>query len=140
MKLAQFGLGGQEIGQPLSTFEALIEVPLLTDGTTDYIETDKLTIHDKDNLIEKSTVNATASIVSCMSNMSSSCVKVALEYSYREAPLYHMMVVSVMDKAQNNQNFYFNEGVQVLGESLNPVPYYIMDNKKTNQQNRRLGK
>lgn len=44
------------------------------------------------------------------------------------------MLVSVMDKAQNTQNFYFNEGVQVLGDSLNEAPTYRLFDKKTHQQ------
>jgi len=52
--------------------------------------------------------------------------------------LYNLMMVNVWDKPRNSQNFYFNEGVQVFGESKNPRPYYIMQNKQTSQQTENL--
>ena len=139
MKMVQFGLGGEEIAQALSTFEVIIEVPLFNNMTSGNTETDEIIITDKDNLIENSSVNATTSAVKCMDDDTNpSCLKVVLEYSYRESTINHMMVVNVVDKPRNDQNFYFNEGVQVLGESQNPAPYYIMSNKKTAQQTENL--
>jgi len=134
LKLVQFGLGGGWIGQPLSTFEVLIEVPLIVSSSTNNIGIDKLTIHDKDNLIENSSVNATAHHTQCVDNGSSSCAKVIIQYSYREETFNHIMVVNVQDKPGNSQNFFFNEGVQVLGDSLNEPPTYKLFNKKTQQQ------
>lgn len=118
LKMVQFGLGGHYIGQSLSTFEGIIEVPLFINSTSNSLETDEITIHDKDNLIENSSVIATASIVSCGAL---DCVKVLLEYSYREATINNMMLVNVWDNPRNSQNFYFNDGVKVIGESLNPT-------------------
>jgi len=135
IKLAQFGLGGEEIGQPLTTFEVLIEVPIFNNRTSGNIETDEITINDKDNLIENNSVNATSHLVKCAVDSSSlSCLKVILEYSYREPTINHIMVVNVRDTPRNSQNFYFNEGIQVVGESLNEPPTYELYNKKTNQK------
>jgi len=36
------------------------------------------------------------------------------------------------------QNFYFNEGVEIVGKSLNEAPTYIMPNKHTSQQTKDL--
>ena len=44
------------------------------------------------------------------------------------------MLVNVEDKKHNAQSFYFNDGVQVLGESLNEAPTYTLQNKLTSQQ------
>jgi len=120
LKMVQFGLGGNFIGQSLSTFEVIIEVPLFNNGTSNSLETDEITITDEDNLIENSSVNATASIVSCGA-ISLDCGKVVLEYSYREATLNNIMLVNVWDNPRNPQNFYFNDGIKVVGESLNPA-------------------
>ena len=49
-----------------------------------------------------------------------------------------MMLVSVSDKTKNTQNFHFNKGVQVIGDSLNEPPTYIMFNKQNNQQTENL--
>jgi len=133
MKRVQFGLGGQELGQPLSTFEVIIEVPLFKNYTSGYMETDELTITDKDNLIENSSVTATSNIISCGAT-TSSCLKITLQYSYREATLNNMMVVNVVDKPGNSQNFYFNHGIAVLGDSVNISPTIILFEKHLNQQ------
>ena len=135
MELVQFGLGGMEIGQSLSTLEVLIEVWFETFGNNHEIGIEKVVINDKDNLIENSTVVAVASIVKCAIDLhDQNCIKVTLEYSYREPTLNNMLVVNVRDKPGNSQNFYFNDGIQVVGESLNEPPTYQLFNKKVKQQ------
>ena len=44
------------------------------------------------------------------------------------------MVVNVTDQKRNTWNFYFNEGVQVLGNSLNPPLTYQLYNKHSRAQ------
>jgi len=135
MKLVQFGLGAVQIGQPLSELEVLIEVWLDTFSTNDKIGIEKVIIKDRDNLIETYTVFAVADVVKCADNsQDKDCIKVILEYSYREATINNILVVNARDKPGNAQNFFFNEGVQVLGDSLNEPPTYIIQNRKTSQQ------
>jgi len=135
MDLIQFGLGVTEFGQSLNGLEVLIEVHLQTFGTTNDIEVEKVIIKDRDNLIDKNSVYAVADIIKCQNILvSPNCVKITLAYSYLEATLNNMMLVNVQDKSHNSQNFYFNEGVQVVGESLNEPPTYIMQNKHNSQQ------
>ena len=123
MRWVQFCIGADERGMPLEKCEVLIEVHLKTNGTTDWIGIKEIKIIDKDNLIENETVTAIAYVVQCMENSpSSNCVKVDLEYEYREETFNHMMIVNVADKPGNPQNFHFNEGVNVIGESLNEPP------------------
>ena len=139
MKRVQFGLGAAEIGQPLSEVEVLIEVNLQTFGTLTDVVVDEIVINDKDNLIDNDTVSAVSYVVTCQSGDTiPRCVNVDLEYSYQEATLNHIMVVAVSDKKHNNQNFYFNDGVQVLGKSLHEPPTYTMSNKKSSQQTENL--
>jgi len=135
MKMIQFGLGAEEIGQPLSELEVLIEVHLETNGVTDYIGIDEIVIIDKENLIENESVSASAFVTECtIGDADKNCVKVDLEYSYREATINNIMVVSTMDKKHNNQNFYFNDGIEVLGDSINVPPTYTIQNKHSAQQ------
>jgi len=141
MKLVQFGLGAEGIGVPLNDLEVLIEVHLITNGTNTGINVDEIVINDKDNLIDNDTVSAVSYAVQCQDDdTTQNCVKVDLNYSYRESTINHIMVINVMDKPRNSQNFYFNDGVQVLGDSMNPTPYYIMQNKHTSQQTEDLYK
>jgi len=135
MKLVQYCLGAIEKGMPLEKCEVLIEVHLETNGTNDWINVKKIKIKDKDNLIENETVTAKASVVQCMDeNPSSNCVKVDLEYEYREQTFNHMMIVNVVDKRGNSQNFHFNEGVMVIGESVNEPPTITKFEKHSSQQ------
>ncbi len=135
MKLVQFGLGATEIGQPLSQLEVLIEVWLTTDGTLSGVDVDEIVIRDSDNLIDNDTVSAVSYVTPCQSSdVKLNCVKVDLEYSYREATVNNVMVVAVSDKKNNNQNFYFNDGIEVFGESLNEPPTYTLHNKQHSQQ------
>jgi len=135
MKVVQFGLGVTEIGQPINNVEVLIEVWLETFGTNTDIAVEKIIINDKDNLIENSTVVAVVDVVKCTTDsQNEACIKVTLQYSYREPTINNVMLVNVRDKPRNAQNFYFNEGIQVIGESMNPTPFVILNNKKTSQQ------
>ena len=121
MKWIQFGLGAEEISQSLNDVEILIEVHLETFGVIDDIGVEKIVILDKGNLIDNDSVTANSSVVKCQyASTSPNCVKVDLEYSYREETVNHIMLVNAMDKPRNAQSFYFNDGVNVLGESLNP--------------------
>jgi len=145
MALVQFGLGATEIGESLNDLEVLIEVwldPFGNNGDPDAIgdiAIEKIIIKDRNNLIETFTVFAVADIVKCMADSyDEKCLKVTLQYSYREATINNIMVVNVSDKPRNSQNFFFNDGVQVVGESLNEPPTYTLHNKKLKQQTENL--
>ena len=139
MELVQFGLGAKSIGEPLNDLEVLIEVHLNINSNN--FEVEKVIIKDRDNLIETFSVFAVIDMVKCLDiSDNERCLKVTLEYSYREPTINNIMVVNVRDKPGNSQNFYLNEGVIVVGESMNPVPYVILPNKHTNQQTEDLTK
>jgi len=135
MKWVQFCLGAEERGQPLNSCEVLIEVHLYTNGTTTGVMVDDIVINDKENLIDNDTVTAVSYVIPCMEyGTEPNCVKVDLEYTYREETFNHMLIVNVLDKARNSQNFHFNEGVNVLGESVNESPSITLSNKHASQQ------
>lgn len=135
LNLVQFGLGATHLGQPLHELEVLVELHFETDNTTHGIKISDVTIRDDDNLIENTSVSADVYVTECMDDIiKEECVKITLEYFYREAPINHMMVVSASDKHRNTQMFYFNHGVKVIGESLNESPTYTMYNKQHAQQ------
>lgn len=118
LQMAQYGIGAQYYGQPLNYLEALIEIPLLSNGTSNYLGVGEINVISEDNLIEA--VTATAHVGACQENSVTSCGIINLYYTYREAPVYPMVVVNVMDKNRNSQSFFFNDGVNVTGDSLNP--------------------
>lgn len=139
MRMVQFGLGATHLGQPLHDLEVLIEVPLISNGSDDFIETGEINIRDPDNLIYNDSVMAHANVTECIDDIIiEECVRIRIHYSYRENTINSMMVVSASDKPRNSQLFYFNHGVQVLGDSVNEPPTYILHNKQTNQQTENL--
>jgi len=113
--LVQFGLGVPEIGSPLNDAEVIIEVWI----SNTVVE--KIVISDPHNLIENSAVTVQSELVDCRSGSDEQCVGITLKHVYREAPLYNVMSVEVMDTSRHVQSTTFNDGVEVLGESMNPA-------------------
>ena len=139
LDMVQFGLGIEEFGQPLHDVEVLIEVHLEALYSENTVIVEKVVIRDSDNLIDTYSVFAITEPVQCIDDQyDEDCLKVTLQYSYRESTINNMMVVNVADKARNTQNFYLNDGVEVIGESMNPVPFVTLPNKQTNQQTENL--
>ena len=126
----QFGLGVIEVGKPLSLSEVIILVGLHHNGTAVKL----IDITDEENLIDHNSVNATVNTTKCKpESYKEDCLLVNLQYSYTEAPKYNVMLVTPMDDKRNTWNFYFNDGIRVIGESLNPPPTYNIHVKKTSQ-------
>ena len=117
IRLVQFGLGAPEINSPLNNAEVIIEVWTTYSG----IDVEQIVITDPYNLIENSSVVAHTDIVDCRENNSvdQKCIQVTMQYVYREAPIYNTMLVDVMDINRRVQTTAFNDGVEVLGESMN---------------------
>jgi hypothetical protein len=113
--LTQIGLGVPEIGSPLNDAEVIVEI------WTSNTEVEEIVITDPHNLIENSSVSAQTDIVNCRADSDAQCLDVTLNYMYREAPLYNVMSVEVMDMSRNVQSTTFNDGVEVLGDSMNPA-------------------
>ena len=135
LDMIQFGLGLEDLGQALHDVEVLIEVHLEAVYSENTVIVEKVVIRDRDNLIDTFSVFAVTEVVDCIDDeFDEQCLKVTLKYSYRESTINNMMVVNVSDIARNTQNFYFNDGVEVIGESMNPTPFVILQNKLTNQQ------
>jgi len=116
IKLVQFGLGVPEVGSSLNHAEVIIEVWLDNDS-----KVEDIVITDSNNLIENSSVNASTNIVQCREGSNEQCVKLSMNHMYREAPIYNIMSVEVMDVKRHVQATTFNDGVEVLGESMNPA-------------------
>jgi len=118
-KWVQFGLGVKEVRDPVNDSEVIILVILHQNGTA----VELIDIVDKENLIENDSVFATVYPIKCkvLSN-NEDCILVTLVYSYREAPEYNIMLVNTVDDKRNGWTFYFNDGIKVIGKSLNEPP------------------
>ena len=120
IELVQFGLGLPEIDSPLNDAEVILEVWLDAYASEDPIQVDKIVIRDPHNLIDNSSVKIHASMIQCRADSNDQCVNVKVQHMYREAPIYNMVGVEVMDTNNNVQHTTFNDGIDVLGDSMNP--------------------
>ena len=111
IRLAQFGMGMPEIGDPLSNAQSLLEIWIVGAEIEEVIKI------DENNLVD--ILNATTSIVDCGYVGTENCLQITLEYVYRDQPKYNIMVINAMDNSRNAQTNYMNDGILVIGNSLN---------------------
>jgi len=109
--LIQLGLGMPEVGSPLNDAQVLLEFWI--DNTEIY----KIVKVDKNNLVD--VVNATTTLVGCLNDNGENCLELSVKYIYRDQPKYNIMAINAVDFKRNTWNNYMNEGIEVVGESLN---------------------
>lgn len=124
----QFGLGVKEVGTPLSESEVIVLINLHHNGTS----VESIEYEGDETLLVVSKTKVVLSIVKCKTNSSSECLLVSLTYTYREGPRYDMLVVNTMDDRRNTWNYYFNDGVKVIG-SMNSAPTHTIFVRNGNQ-------
>jgi len=112
IKYVEFALGVPEVGAWYDA-EAYIEVWIERGG--DKIKA--LKIFDDLNIIDS--VSAFIGTTSCHSIGYGECLLVSLDYVYRESPNGNVIGVKPADFRGYGNQFFFNDGVEVLGESLN---------------------
>lgn len=83
--------------------------------------TSNSTINKDDILIDFDTLSYSASKTFCSPNDSTQlCDRVSIEMIFNESPLYQVLAVQAIDWKGRNNILYFNEGLDIDGESLNP--------------------
>ena len=113
-----FGLAQDDI---ISESKAMIELDITHDGTKSLI------ITDPENALDNVTVET--SIVSCDESGQTDCLGVTIYHTFR-APLdFNMVATDVWDFDRNPWQNYYNHGIEVVGESMNPPKEYDGINK-----------
>ena len=110
IKLVQFGLGMPEVGSSLEHAQTLVEIWLEKGQVVKIVE------EDDNNLVTLATVET--SEIDC-GDTSEKCLGVKLQYFYTDQPKYNIMAINAIDFKRNSQTNYLNEGVEVIGDSLN---------------------
>ena len=109
-----FGLGADQI---ISESKAMIELDINFAG----IET--VTITDPENALDN--VRVRTSTGSCAGGSTAQCLIVTVDHTFR-APLdFNIVSTDVWDNERNSWQNYFNHGIEVVGESLNPPNEYF---------------
>jgi len=113
-----FGLAS---GESIGKSKAVIN----WDRTFDGIET--ITLDDPENVLDK--IKVTTSEGYCSDEMQTKCLIVKVTHTFR-APLdFNILGTNVWDVKRNAWQNYYNHGIEVVGESLNPPKEYDGINK-----------
>jgi len=117
-----FGLGPQKI---FGAGIALIEWDRLFDGT------ETVSVTDPHHLLENPVrVEVAPDLVKCTaSSTAEQCTLMRIYHTFREAPEFQMLSTYVWDQKRNGWQNYYNHGIEVVGESLNPPDEYDGVNK-----------
>jgi hypothetical protein len=108
-----YGLGKNEI---FNEGRAIIEY----DRTFDGIES--VTLFDPKNVL--GSVNVTANTTNCSAFGNTECLEVTFDHIFRTPLEYDMVATNIWDFERSGWQNYFNHGIHIVGESMNPPEEY----------------
>lgn len=108
-----YGLGKGEI---FNEGRATIEY----DRTFDDME--HVTIFDPKHVL--GSVNVTTTTTNCSIISNDMCLEVTFDHIFRESLDYNMVATNIWDFNRNSWQNYFNHGIEIIGESMNPPEEY----------------
>ena len=108
-----FGLGGDQV---ISQSKAMIELDIDFDGT------ETVTITDPENALDN--VRVKTSTGDCNVDSSMECLIVTIDHRFRTQLDFNIVATDVWDTRLNSWQNYYNDGIEVVGESLNPPKQY----------------
>jgi len=113
-----FGLARDDV---ISNSKAMIELDIDYDGT------ETVTVTDPNNALDN--VQVTTDVVECAPGSTAQCLEVTINHMFR-APLdFNIVATDVWDQKRNAWQNYFNHGIEVVGDSINPPAEYDGTNK-----------
>ena len=107
-----FGLGKGEI---ISHSKAMIEVDFARDRTQ------TVTITDPENALDN--VSVTTDKVACNGGPTP-CLEITINHMFREPLDFNIVGTDVWDYSRQSWQNYYNHGIEVVGDSLNPPKEY----------------
>jgi len=112
-----FGLGE---GQTFTLSQAVIALDINHNG----IET--VTVTDPNNALDN--IDVSTDVGQCSEDSTDKCLIVTIHHTFREPLDFNMVATYVWDNILNSWQNYYNHGIEILGESLNPLTVeYIED-------------
>ncbi len=106
---------GLRSGEVISESKAVINYDILHDGTG------ALSVIDPENAIGDSP-SASHEVVECAAGSALECLSVTVNHSFRAPLEFDIVGTDVWDSQRNSWQNYFNHGLRITGESMNPVP------------------
>lgn len=111
--IAHVGLGfGLGKGESFNDSKATINLDISRDGT------ETTTLYDPENVLEN--VRIVTAKESCAPNSNTQCLVVFIYHTFRESLNFNMVATYVWDFYKNAWQNYYNHGIEIVGESLNP--------------------
>ena len=107
-----FGLGKGEI---ISQSRAMIEIDFARDRTQ------TVTITDPENALDN--VSVTTDKVACNGGPAE-CLQITINHMFRESLDFNIVGTDVWDYSRQSWQNYYNHGIEVVGESINPPKEY----------------
>ncbi len=119
--MAKLYFGLAEIGNTASA-EVTIETLIDYQGqiTENKIYGDNGLLASEQSLIDKDSIETSIAKVSCGVSSKQTCHKITWDLVFNEAPIHDKFAIELIDQTRRNNIYTFNEGVKVLGDSLNP--------------------
>ena len=108
-----FGLDKDDV---VSQSKAKVELDIAFDGTQ------TVTVTDPENALDNIKINT--SNVSCMNDSSDQCLEVEIIHTFRQPLDFNIVATDVWDQSRNAWQNYYNHGIHVVGDSLNPPKEY----------------
>lgn len=82
-----------------------------------------VTTHDPENVLQDVSTNVTTA--RCSDIISEICLVVSILHTFRDKLDFNMVATQVWDKNRNSWQNFYNDGVQIVGDSLNPPKKHI---------------
>lgn len=105
----------------ISNSKVMIELDIDYDGT------ETVTVTDPKNVLDNIVV--TTNVVECMTDSTAECLEVTIQHMFRTQLDFNIVATDVWDMKRNAWQNYFNHGIEVIGESLNPPEEYTGINR-----------
>jgi len=105
-----FGLSS---GQSFSQSKATINLDRTNDGK------ETTSVYDPVHVFDN--VQISTSIVPCSHTLSAQCLEVKIQHMFREPLNFNMVGTVVTDFQKNSWQNYYNHGIEIEGDSLNPA-------------------
>ena len=135
MKTFVMGFGVAEVGAPVSESEAVITVNIVRDYSLDFPYVIDYVEYDNDNNVIGENATFALSGVPCNVRDTIECAQLSVDgLLFREATYDEPFLIEAIDTKRRVTTHYMNEGLHVVGDSLNPAPVETLRKKTSSQE------
>ncbi len=112
---------GLRSGEVISESRAVVNYDISFDGTG------AVSVIDPDGAIDLDTLSASHDVVECSAGSSLECLSVTITHTFRAPLEFDIVGTDVWDRERNSWQNYYNHGIRVSGEPMDPQPGIEVD-------------